>query len=187
MKIIGIVGSPRVDGNTQILVQSILASAMENGAETKIFNIHEMDIKPCQSCYHCKITDEGCAIKDDMPQLFEEIIKSDAVIVGSPIYFGQMSAQLKIFVDRHFSQIGRDFKSKIGKKDLVLIFTHGNPKSDMFKQYIDSTSRLFGFMGYNMQDLLLAAGVRRPGAIYEKEELMQKAKEIGEQLAQVKE
>ena len=115
MKIIGIVGSPRVNGNTQKLVEIVLASSAEYGAKTKIFNLNEMDIKGCQSCYHCKTTGEDCAIKDDMPQLFEEIKQSDAVIIGSPIYFGQMSAQLKLFVDRHFSQIGRDFKSKIGK------------------------------------------------------------------------
>ena len=182
MKIVGIVGSPRVDGNTQKLVETILASAMEHGAETKIFNINEMDIKACQSCYHCKTTDEGCALKDDMPQLFEEIIQSDAVIVGSPIYFGQMSAQLKIFVDRHFSQIGAGFKSKIGKKDTVLVFTHGNPNIDLFKKYIDNTSRLFSLLGYNVKDLMIAPGLRRIGAINNEKALIQKAKEIGEQL-----
>ncbi|MFW9876802.1 MAG: flavodoxin family protein [Candidatus Thorarchaeota archaeon] len=103
MKIIGIVGSPRVDGNTQKLIEIMLESSEENGVETKIFNLNEMDIKGCQSCYHCKTTDEDCAIKDDMLYLFEEIKQSNAVIIGSPFYFGQMSAQLKIFVDRHFS------------------------------------------------------------------------------------
>lgn len=183
MKIIGVVGSPRVDGNTQKLVEIILASGAEHGAETKIFNLNEMDIKGCQSCYHCKTTDEDCAIKDDMPQLFDEIKQSDAVIIGSPIYFWQMSAQLKIFIDRHFSQIGSGFKSKIGKKDLVLVFTHGNPNIDLFKRYIDDTSRLFGFLGYNVKDLMIAPGLRRIGAIHKENKLVQKAKEIGKQLA----
>jgi len=187
MKILGLVGSPRVDGNTQKLVEIILAKTVEYGAETKIFNLNEMDIKGCQSCFHCKTTDGDCAIRDDMPQLFEEIKQADAVIIGSPIYFGQMTAQLKLFVDRHFSQFGSDFESKIGKKDSVLVFTHGNPKSDLFKQYIDSTSKLFGFLGYNVQDLLVAPGLRKIGAINQNEELMQKAKEIGEKLAHLKE
>ncbi|MFX0030842.1 MAG: flavodoxin family protein, partial [Candidatus Hermodarchaeota archaeon] len=66
MKIIGIVGSPRVEGNTQKLVEIMLASGADKGAETKIFNLNEMDIKGCQSCYHCKTTDEDCALNDDM-------------------------------------------------------------------------------------------------------------------------
>ncbi|MFX1346681.1 MAG: flavodoxin family protein [Promethearchaeota archaeon] len=182
MKIIGIVGSPRVEGNTQKLVEIMLESGAENGAETEIFNLNEMDIKGCQSCYHCKTTDEDCALKDDMQQLFETIKQSDAVIIGSPIYFGQMSAQLKIFIDRHFSQIGAGFKSKIGKKDLVLVFTHGNPNIDLFKKYIDKTSRLFNLLGYNVKDLMIAPGLRRIGAIYNQNALVQKAKEIGKQL-----
>ena len=184
MKIIGIVGSPRVDGNTQKLIEIILASGTEKGAETKIFNLNEMDIKGCQSCYHCKTTDEDCALNDDMNKLFEEIKQSDTVIIGSPIYFGQMSAQLKIFVDRHFSQIGAGFKSKIGKKDTVIVFTHGNPNIDLFKKYIDNTSRLFGLLGYNVKELMIAPGVRRIGAINQEEKLVQKAKEIGEKLVQ---
>ncbi len=186
MKIIGVVGSPRVDGNTQKLIEIILASGAEHGAETKIFNLNELDIKGCQSCYHCKTTDDDCIIKDDMPQIFEEIKQADAVIIGSPIYFGQISAQTKAFVDRHFSQIGSDFKSKIGKKNLVLVFTHGNPKSDLFKHYIESTSQLFRFMGYKVQDLIIGAGLRKIGAINQREELIQKAKEIGEELAKLK-
>ncbi|MFX1259356.1 MAG: flavodoxin family protein [Promethearchaeota archaeon] len=183
MQIIGIVGSPRVEGNTQKLIEIMLESGAENGAETKIFNLNEMDIKGCQSCYHCKTTDEGCAVKDDMIQLFEEIKQSDAVIIGSPIYFGQISGQLKIFIDRHFSQIGRDFKSKLGTRDLVLVFTHGNPNSELFKPYIDTTSRIFRMMGYKLQDTIIAPGLRQIGAIHKEEKLVQKAKEIGAKLA----
>jgi multimeric flavodoxin WrbA len=183
MRIIGVVGSPRVEGNTQKLIEMILASGAEKGAETKIFNLNEMDIKGCQSCYHCKTTDEDCALKDDMLQLFEEIKQSDAVIIGSPIYFGQMSAQVKMFVDRHFSQIGAGFKSKIGKKDSVLVFTHGNPNIELFRKYIDNTSRLFSLLGYNVKELMIAPGVRRIGAINQEEKLVQKAKDIGAKLA----
>jgi len=182
MKVIGIVGSPRVEGNTQKLVEIMLESGVKNGAETEIFNLNEMDIKGCQSCYHCKTTDEDCVLKDDMAHLFEEIKQSDAIIIGSPIYFGQMSAQLKIFIDRHFSQIGAGFKSKIGKKDLALVFTHGNPNIDLFKKYIENTSRLFNLLGYNVKDLLIAPGLRRIGAIYDQNTLVEKAKEIGKRL-----
>lgn len=184
MKIIGIVGSPRLEGNTQRLVEIILTSGAKNGAETKIFNLNEMDMKGCQNCNHCKTTDEDCALNDDMNKLFEEIKQSNAVIIGSPIYFGQMSAQLKMFVDRHYSQIGAGFKSKIGKKDSVLVFTHGNPNIDLFKKYIDNTSRLFGLLGYHVKELIIAPGVRRIGAINQEEKLVQKAKEIGEKLVQ---
>ncbi|MFW9876801.1 MAG: hypothetical protein ACFFG0_27220 [Candidatus Thorarchaeota archaeon] len=66
---------------------------------------------------------------------------------------------------------------------MVLIFTHGNPNIDLFKRYIDNTSRLFSFLWYKLKDLMIAPGLRRIGAINKENKLIQKAKEIGEQLA----
>lgn len=180
MKILGIVGSPRVEGNTQKLVEMILASAAENGAETKIFNLNKLNIKGCQSCYHCKTTDEGCIVKDDMQQLYNELGQTDGVIISSPIYMWQISGQLKVFTDRLFAFIGPDFKNKLGRKKSVLVFTHGNPNEKMFKDYIDQTTRMYKFLGFDVKDVMIAGGLRKPGTVSKKDKLVQKTKELGE-------
>jgi multimeric flavodoxin WrbA len=99
VKIIGIVGSPRTDGNTSYLVEIALKSAETLGAETEIINLGSSDIEPCVACDICKATGE-CAIYDDMRDINEKLMESDGLIIGSPVYFGSVTAQLKMLIDR---------------------------------------------------------------------------------------
>jgi len=99
VKIIGINGSPRTDGNTSYLVETALKSAETLGAEIEIINLGSADIEPCVACDICKATGE-CAIYDDMREINEKLMKSDGIIVGSPVYFGSVTAQLKMLIDR---------------------------------------------------------------------------------------
>lgn len=99
VKIIGIVGSPRTDGNTSFLVETALKSAEEVGADTEIINLGSLNLEPCVACDICKATGE-CAIYDDMREITEKLMESDGMIIGSPVYFGSVTAQLKILIDR---------------------------------------------------------------------------------------
>ncbi len=113
MKVIGLVGSPRKNSNTQIMVDEILKGASEAGAETKVFNLDEMDINPCKACMYCKENKGECAIDDHMQMLYQEIKESNAFVLGSPVYMGQMSAQSKIFTDRLYALFNTGFEGKI--------------------------------------------------------------------------
>lgn len=110
VKIIGIVGSPRNEGNTNNLVKEALKSAKEFGADTEIINLGSADIEPCIACDICKATGE-CAIYDDMPGILTKLIKSQGIIIGSPVYFGNVTAQLKMLMDRS-RPLRMDFKLK---------------------------------------------------------------------------
>ena len=99
VKIIGIIGSPRTDGNTSFLVKTALKSAETLGVETEIINLGSSNIEPCVACDICKATGE-CAIYDDMREINEILIESDGIIIGSPVYFGSVTAQLKMLIDR---------------------------------------------------------------------------------------
>ncbi len=99
VKIIGIVGSPRTGGNTEYLVKTALKSAEETGADTELINLATADIEPCVACDICKATGE-CAIYDDIRGITEKLIESDGMIIGSPVYFGSVTAQLKMLIDR---------------------------------------------------------------------------------------
>ena len=107
-------GSPRTDGNTAFLVETALKSAEEAGAETEIINLGSATIEPCIACDICKATGE-CAIYDDMGEIMEKLMDADGMIIGSPVYFGSVTSQLKMFIDRSRPLRGSfKLKNKIG-------------------------------------------------------------------------
>ncbi|MGI6465107.1 MAG: flavodoxin family protein [Methanobacterium sp.] len=110
VKIIGIIGSPRKGGNTEIYVKKALESAQNAGAETEIINLATAEIEPCTACDICKSTGE-CAIYDDMVEIGKKLQEAHGVIIASPVYFGSVTAQTKIFIDRS-RPLRIDFKLK---------------------------------------------------------------------------
>jgi multimeric flavodoxin WrbA len=120
MRILGIVGSPRKGGNTEILVAEALAAAREEGAETDIFLVHDKTISGCDACGSCSQTGV-CRIKDDMQGLYHKMEAADAILFGSPVYFGGYTAQAKAIIDRTFCYLrNRELKGKVAAPVLVL-------------------------------------------------------------------
>ncbi|MDD3985225.1 MAG: flavodoxin family protein [Methanobacterium sp.] len=114
VKIIGISGSPRTDGNTFSLVKTALKSAEEAGAEIELINLGSLNIEPCIACDICKATGE-CAIYDDMHEIIEKLMGCNGMIIGSPVYFGSVTSQLKMLIDRTRPLRGSfKLKDKIG-------------------------------------------------------------------------
>jgi multimeric flavodoxin WrbA len=106
MKILGITCSPRKNGNTEILMKQVLEAAGMEGCETEIFRMSEHEVAPCDACQTCFETGE-CIIKDDMQQLYAMLESADGIILGTPVYFGSVSAQGKAVMDRMFSLLQR--------------------------------------------------------------------------------
>ncbi|MCK5124768.1 MAG: flavodoxin family protein [candidate division Zixibacteria bacterium] len=98
-KIIGLSGSPVTGSSTEILVQEVLRGAGETGADTEIIILNEYDIMPCQACGQSP-EDGYCFFSDGMDELYSKFIECDAIVMGSPIYFDSVSAQMKLFIDR---------------------------------------------------------------------------------------
>jgi multimeric flavodoxin WrbA len=99
--ILGIVGSPRTGGNTEQLMERLLAAARKEGAETLLFPIAGKEIAPCRACDGCiRGEAEYCVQDDDMLDLYPRIVWADAIVFGTPVYMGTMSAQLKAVFDR---------------------------------------------------------------------------------------
>ncbi len=96
MKIIGISTSPRND-NTTFLVKNALNHIKT--CETQFISLADLEIKPCTSCDACKNKPE-CVIQDDMQGIYKSLKEADGIIIGSPVYFGNMSAQCKALIDR---------------------------------------------------------------------------------------
>ncbi len=99
MRILVFNGSPKIGGNTDLLVQSALKGIDRQLNRVDYFRLNDMDIKPCQNCGGCTET-RVCVIKDKMQQIYPAVRKADRVILASPIYFSGLSAQAKIMIDR---------------------------------------------------------------------------------------
>lgn len=160
MKILGFNGSPNEKGNTYVLMEGILNGAKENGADTQIFNLNKMKIKGCQSCMACKQGTNQCSINDDMKSLYEEIKKSDGIIIGTPIYMWQMTGQTKTFVDRLFAFFNYQGDPVIKNKKLALAFTHGSEDKNMFKDYMDNCRKMFEFLGFSVKGVIAGTGTQ---------------------------
>jgi len=113
MRVLGIVGSPRKNGNTEILMKEALKVAAEAGCETEMFLMSEKQVAPCDACGTC-FQVGSCVVQDDMQELYAMLDRADAVILGSPVYFGSVSAQTKAVMDRMFALLRqRALKDKV--------------------------------------------------------------------------
>jgi multimeric flavodoxin WrbA len=116
VKAIAIVGSPRKKGNTEILARHTLKAIEEEGFDTELIRLADLDIKPCTACMVCK-KEERCPIDDDLFPIYIKMKEADAIILASPVYFGSATAQIKALMDRtgyiaYWN--GRVFKEKVG-------------------------------------------------------------------------
>ena len=104
MKVIAVNGSPRKNWNTATLLQNALYGAASQGAETEIFHLYELNYKGCISCFACK-TKNGqsygvCAVKDELTSILKKVEEVHAIILGSPIYFGSVTGEMRSFMER---------------------------------------------------------------------------------------
>jgi multimeric flavodoxin WrbA len=99
MNIAAFYGSPRKNGNTEVLLKETVRGIEELGHEVKIFNLNVMNIKPCQDCGGCNDTGE-CIFHDDMDEIYNAIRSAHRIILASPIFFFALSAQAKLMIDR---------------------------------------------------------------------------------------
>jgi multimeric flavodoxin WrbA len=115
MLIVGISGSPRVGGNTDMILQEALAAAKEEGANVKLIRISDYSLQPCNGCRTCYST-KRCVIDDDGEKVYQEILEADGLILGSPSYFQGVTAQMKTFIDRiGYLALARGRKGFAGK------------------------------------------------------------------------
>jgi multimeric flavodoxin WrbA len=101
MKILGIVCSPRKGGNTEVLVEQVLAVAKDLGAEIELDSIADKNIAPCDGCESCVATGK-CKVKDDMQWIYSKLTEADGIVFGTPVYYWGMTAQAKALIDRTF-------------------------------------------------------------------------------------
>jgi multimeric flavodoxin WrbA len=116
MKAIGIVGSPRKNGNTEIITRHTLKAIEEEGIETELVTLAGLNIQPCNACNACT-KEETCPLDDDVMPIYKKMKAADAIILASPVYYGSATAIIKALMERvgHISRSQRAMWSgKIG-------------------------------------------------------------------------
>lgn len=119
MKVLVINGSPRANGNSDILCDEFLRGAQEAGHQTEKISLRHKKIGCCQACYACFQTGD-CIQKDDMSGILNKVQQTDVLVLASPTYFLTMSAQMKVFIDRLLPK----WKELGGKECYVIITGH---------------------------------------------------------------
>jgi multimeric flavodoxin WrbA len=134
MKVIGFNASPRKNANTQSLVEAVLRGAESKGAETRLINLNQLNIKGCQGCEACKKDLGTCFQKDDLSPLLKEMAECDSIILGTPVYYYQVSAQLKALVDRLYCFLNFELDPETWEVKEIRSFPEG-------KKFVVVTSR----------------------------------------------
>jgi multimeric flavodoxin WrbA len=133
MRIVCLHGSPRIKGNSTAIANRFCETAEKFGAEVRTYVLNDLKYRGCQGCMLCKTKLDKCALEDDLTEVLEAVRETDILVLASPVYFWDVTGQLKTFMDRTFSYLVPDFitnpqKSRLSpEKKLVFILTQGNP------------------------------------------------------------
>ena len=173
-RVLGIVGSPRRGGNTEILVDEILAGAAEAGADTEKIILNELNILPCQACDACKDGGE-CVQEDDMSELLAQMERYPIWVLGTPVYWWGPSAQLQAFIDRWYGANQAIFKGRT----IILTIPMGSGSKKTAQHNVGMFNDIAGYLGMNIAATVLAPSVHKRGAVREHPQILDAAHQSG--------
>lgn len=185
---LGIMGSPRLGGNTDLLLDAALRGAGSQGAEVEVDKVivDRLNISPCREYYGC-LNDGQCVIGDDMQALYPGLVQAECVVVASPVFFYGVTAQLKAVIDRCQALWARKHVLKqswpgAGRRGAFL-GVGATTGDKLFDGSIATVRYFFKTIGVEYSEELLVRGVDRKGDILEHPSALQDAFEMGARLA----
>lgn len=187
MKIVTLLGSPRTMGNSSTIANHLTGVASAHSAEARTFELNRLTYRGCQGCYACKNGHNRCVLKDDLAEVLAAVYEADLVVLASPVYYGEISSQLKGFMDRTFSYLVPDFHtnpqpSRLSPKKLIFVLTQGNPDEAVFADIFPRYEGFLKCQGYHDIKLVRACGIG-PGSVDEvPESVLRQAEETVLQL-----
>jgi multimeric flavodoxin WrbA len=180
MKVVAFNGSPRKDGNTTILINHVFRELEKEGVETELVQLSGKKIHGCIACYKCfENKDQRCAVKDDIAnECIEKMIKAEGIILGSPVYFTDVTAEMKALIDRAgFVSManGGMYKNKVGATVVAVRRSGATHTHDTMNHF---------FLAGQMIIIGRGIGVGRDkGEVEKDEEGMQAVKALGQRMA----
>lgn len=189
MKVIGIAGSPRLGGNTDLLLAEVLRGAASRGAEVKAIVLNDLKITPCQHCDAC-LEKGKCRIEDDMQTVYRELEEADRIVIASPIQFMGVTAQAKAMIDRCQALWARKYVLEIpplgNQRDRkgLFISVGGRNFANLFEPSIAIVKSLFNCLNVTYAGDLLFPGVDEKGAITKHPDALNQAFLAGQKLVE---
>jgi len=186
MKVLGIMGSPRRQSNTEILLDKALEGAREAGAEVEKVLASKLKISPCLEIYACR-KDGDCAIKDDMQLLYKKLLEADHIIFASPIFFYGVTSQAKALVDRCQALWVRKHVLDMGKEDKrvrrgIFISVGATRGTKLFDGAVLTVKYFFDAIGVKYSGDLLVRGIDNKAQIREHPTALEDAFRLGQEL-----
>ena len=186
MKVLGIMGSPRRHGNTEILLDKALEGAREAGAEIEKVLVSNLKISPCLEIYAC-FKDGNCTIKDDMQMLYQKLLEADHVVFASPIFFYGVTSQAKAVIDRCQALWARRHVLGMGKDDKrvrrgVFISVGATRGEKLFDGVVLTVKYFFDAIGVKYSGDLLIRGIDNKAQIKEHPTALEDAFRLGQEL-----
>lgn len=154
MKILALNGSPRKQGNTDILIDEILLGARSKGLLAEKLRLYDYEIQPCIDCRRCKQSEAGytCALKDGMAEIYAKLEAADIIIFGTPIYWYGPTAKMKLLIDRLRPFIAS--RKLSGKRGIVVVPSEEGP--DCCGPLLEMLRMSFEYLGMSMGESIQA-------------------------------
>jgi len=187
MKVLGILGSPRVGGNSDILLEQALAGARDSGAEVERIVLAQKKISGCLDCDKCDETGV-CAVKDDMPEIHTKLLEADSILHSVPVYFWSMTAQMKAYLDRWCAFFDaewrwhRSYYPRMKGKRIGLITVCGDPDVSTADPIVHSFKSTCQFTGLKWMGVVQASASEK-GEIDSNETAKKEAYDLGRKAA----
>jgi multimeric flavodoxin WrbA len=180
MKVTCVFGSPRLNGNSARIAKQFLDVSQNLGAEVQTFTLNKLKFKGCQGCDACKTKQDHCVWDDDLKTVLEAVRETDILVIATPVYFSDVSSQLKAFIDRTYSFVEADYMtnpnaSRLNRgKKLVFIQTQ-EAGEEIFCEIFSKYSLFFQFYGFEECKFIQACGIGQSGNIKEHQNVFEKA------------
>ena len=154
-------GSPRRNGNTDLLVQAFVQGAEEMNS-VEVISVADYNVNPCTGCNGCMLTeDHACVQQDDMTRIFDKTDKADVLVIASPVYFYGISAQLKALIDRFHTPK----RNTLHIKALALILVGAADLPELFDAVITQYQLVLNFFGLDDAGTVLVRGAKDKGDV----------------------
>lgn len=185
MKILGINASPRIEGNTDLLLNKVLQGAGSKGADTEKIILNKLKFVPCQEC--TKMSDDGgCLVNDDMQMVYRKIKEADAIVLASPVFFGSLSAQSKMMIDRFQCAWRAKYvlKKNNGYRKIpgAFISVEGSKRKDFFENSRAIAKNFFATINAGYKYELFCPGIEAKRDILAHPAYLKKAFDLGAKL-----
>jgi len=188
IRVLGLFGSPRRGGNTEILLEEALKGAEKGGAKVERLYLSDFTLTPCKECHGCDRTG-NCVILDDMQNVYPRLLEADIVILASPIFFYGVTAWAKALIDRSQAFWARKYLlkdpslGKEGKKRKGFFISVGATKGPrVFEGAVLTVKYFFDVLNAEYVGELVFRGVEAKGDILKHPEALQQAFEAGKRL-----